>query len=101
MKNSFKNKTVWQKIFFVLLFPVYVVVLGLVMLYKVLISPFFAHACRYYPTCSNYFAQAVVEYGIIRGIFIGIGRIFRCNPWSKGGFDPVKPNIKGNIKWLL
>lgn len=101
MKNNFKNKTMWQKIVFVLLFPVYIVVLGLVKLYKYLISPLLPHACRFYPTCSEYFVKAVEEYGIFRGMMFGIRRIFRCNPWSKGGFDYVKPNIKGNIKWLL
>ncbi len=101
MKNSFKNKTALQKITFVLLYPLYIVVLGLVKVYKYIISPFLPHACRFYPTCSEYFVRAIQEYGIFRGIIMGIGRIFRCNPWSKGGFDPVKPNIKGNIKWLL
>lgn len=101
MKNSFKNKTTWQKIIFVLLFPICIIVLGLVKLYKCLISPLLPHACRFYPSCSEYFLRAVDEYGIFCGIALGIKRIFRCNPWSKGGFDPVKPNIKGNIKWLL
>ena len=46
--------------------------------------------CRYKPTCSNYTYQAVEKYGVIKGITIGIWRILRCNPLSKGGWDPVK-----------
>jgi putative membrane protein insertion efficiency factor len=46
--------------------------------------------CRFTPTCSEYTYQAVEKHGIIRGIFMGFGRIVRCNPFSKGGYDPIK-----------
>lgn len=46
--------------------------------------------CKFYPTCSEYTKQAVEKYGVIKGSIIGICRIFRCNPFSKGGFDPLK-----------
>ena len=46
--------------------------------------------CRYYPTCSQYSYQAIEKYGVLRGGLMGIWRILRCNPWSKGGSDPVK-----------
>lgn len=46
--------------------------------------------CRYYPTCSEYTAQAISKRGLVVGFFLGTWRILRCNPWSKGGFDPVK-----------
>ena len=46
--------------------------------------------CKFYPTCSEYMKQAILKYGIIKGSFLGIKRIFRCNPFSKGGYDPVK-----------
>ncbi len=46
--------------------------------------------CRYHPTCSEYTYQAIAKYGLIRGCAKGIWRIMRCNPWSKGGDDPVK-----------
>ena len=46
--------------------------------------------CKYYPTCSEYTKQAIQKYGSIKGSFIGAKRILRCNPFSKGGFDPLK-----------
>lgn len=46
--------------------------------------------CKFHPTCSEYTYQSINKYGIFKGSFLGIYRIMRCNPWSKGGFDPVK-----------
>ncbi len=46
--------------------------------------------CKYYPTCSEYTKQAIEKYGVIKGLFKGICRIIRCNPFSKGGYDPLK-----------
>ena len=62
--------------------------------YKFLISPLLGHSCRYLPTCSDYCIEALKEYGFIKGIFIGAKRILSCHPWGKGGFDPVKKEIK-------
>ena len=45
--------------------------------------------CRFQPTCSEYMYDAVEKYGVIRGVAMGMYRIVRCNPWSKGGYDPV------------
>lgn len=47
-------------------------------------------SCRFTPTCSEYTYQAVEKYGVIKGIFIGLKRIVRCHPWSKGGHDSVE-----------
>ncbi|TCL76331.1 hypothetical protein EDC14_100284 [Hydrogenispora ethanolica] len=65
------------------------VILFFIMLYQKLISPFFPRSCRYYPTCSNYMIQAIQKYGVIKGMFLGSKRILRCNPFAKGGYDPV------------
>jgi len=46
--------------------------------------------CKFYPTCSEYTKQAITKYGSIKGICLGIYRILRCNPFSKGGYDPLK-----------
>lgn len=46
--------------------------------------------CKYYPTCSEYAKQAIKKYGIIKGFFLGFKRIIKCNPFSKGGYDPLK-----------
>lgn len=46
--------------------------------------------CRFTPTCSDYAIQAVEKYGIIRGGSKALSRVLRCNPWSKGGYDPLK-----------
>jgi hypothetical protein len=53
-------------------------------------------ACRFQPTCSEYAAIAVSEYGVVRGSWMALGRILRCHPFCKGGFDPVRPNVRGN-----
>lgn len=65
-------------------------ILDLLKLYKTLISPFLPPSCRFEPTCSQYAAQAVEKYGAIRGTWMSLKRILRCQPFSKGGFDPVK-----------
>ncbi|MBP3800478.1 MAG: membrane protein insertion efficiency factor YidD [Clostridia bacterium] len=46
--------------------------------------------CKYYPTCSEYTKQAIEKYGAFKGCLKGIWRILRCNPFSKGGYDPLK-----------
>jgi len=48
-----------------------------------------ANTCRYYPTCSHYTYQAIYKYGAIKGGWMGFWRVLRCNPFSKGGYDPV------------
>lgn len=62
-------------------------------LYKEIFSPIF-HAwgseCKFYPTCSEYTKQAIEKYGLLKGTLLGIKRILKCNPFSKGGYDPLK-----------
>lgn len=68
-------------------------VIFLIHFYKKYISRifhFFGFDCKYYPTCSEYTLQAVEKYGVIKGMWLGIKRILKCNPFSKGGYDPLK-----------
>ncbi len=58
--------------------------------YKAVISPFLPSACRFTPSCSMYAMQAIEKYGVIHGIIMAIGRILRCQPFCKGGHDPVR-----------
>ena len=69
------------------------VMLKILKKYKKYISPIFFFIkirCKYYPTCSEYMIQAIEKYGVIKGIFLGLKRILKCNPFSKGGYDPLK-----------
>lgn len=50
----------------------------------------FHNNCKYYPTCSNYYIEVLTKYGFIKGNYLGIKRLLKCNPFSKGGYDPVK-----------
>jgi putative membrane protein insertion efficiency factor len=59
-------------------------------LYQLLVSPLVGERCRYYPSCSEYAAQAITRFGILRGLVLAGWRLLRCNPWSHGGFDPVE-----------
>jgi uncharacterized protein len=58
--------------------------------YQRLLSPLVGPRCRYYPSCSEYAAQAIRRFGILRGLVLAGWRLLRCNPWSHGGFDPVE-----------
>ncbi len=59
-----------------------------VKLYRRYMSPLLKPRCIYYPSCSEYFEQAVMKYGILRGSMKGFYRILRCNPFASGGYDP-------------
>lgn len=60
-------------------------------LYKKYISPLLGDHCRFYPTCSEYMMQAIQTHGVLKGLILGLYRLLRCNPWGKGGYDPVPP----------
>jgi putative membrane protein insertion efficiency factor len=60
-----------------------------IVLYRKAISPALPRRCRYEPTCSSYALQAIERYGVARGLVLAAWRLLRCNPFSRGGFDPV------------
>lgn len=64
--------------------------IGCIKSYKKHISPYFVRSCRYFPTCSEYAAEAIESYGVFRGTIMALWRILRCNPFSRGGVDPVR-----------
>ena len=82
-------------------YPIKLLCYGLIWVYKLCISPLIPNTCRFLPTCSTYALIAIKEYGVFKGCLLAAKRILRCNPKSKCGVDPVPPNIKGDIKWLI
>ncbi len=71
----------------ILRFPAWALI-GLARFYQMTLSPIMGRHCRFHPSCSAYFIEAVQKYGAIRGGWRGIRRICRCNPWNPGGYDP-------------
>ncbi|HEX7926538.1 MAG TPA: membrane protein insertion efficiency factor YidD [bacterium] len=67
--------------------------IGLVRLYQLAISPFIPPCCRFYPSCSHYAIEALERHGALRGLWLTVWRLLRCQPWSAGGYDPV-PDAK-------
>lgn len=65
------------------------VILLFIILYRRFLSPFLPRSCRFYPTCSAYAYQAVQRYGAFKGLALGIKRLLRCNPFNRGGYDPL------------
>jgi putative membrane protein insertion efficiency factor len=57
--------------------------------YQLLVSPLLPRTCRFYPSCSEYVIQAITEYGVVRGVRKGLWRLLRCQPFCRGGYDPV------------
>jgi len=63
--------------------------LGVIWLYRRLISPLFPARCRFHPSCSAYARRAVSKHGPLKGGWLALKRLARCGPWSRGGVDPV------------
>lgn len=66
------------------------IIILFIIFYQKNISPGLGTNCKYEPTCSEYTKQAIEKYGVIKGLIKGFKRILRCNPFSKGGYDPLK-----------
>ncbi len=67
-----------------------VLLILIVRLYQLGVSPYFPDACRFQPTCSQYMIDSIKEWGIFKGIWLGLKRMARCHPWGGHGYDPVK-----------
>jgi uncharacterized protein len=67
-----------------------ILALKLVRVYKLIVSPWLPAACRFTPTCSEYASAAIKEFGFVRGVVRSAGRLLRCHPLHRGGFDPVR-----------
>jgi uncharacterized protein len=63
-------------------------VIAVIRIYQLALRPFLGRNCRFHPSCSQYFIEAVRKYGIVSGSWRGIARILRCHPLHPGGYDP-------------
>ena len=69
---------------------------GLIRIYQLFISPMLGPSCRYLPSCSDYAAEAIERHGAIRGVRLALARLWRCRPFTQGGFDPVPDDLSHN-----
>ncbi|MDX9873998.1 MAG: membrane protein insertion efficiency factor YidD [Spongiibacteraceae bacterium] len=65
--------------------------------YRYLISPVLGPRCRFFPTCSQYAIEAVVQHGALQGSWLTLRRLLRCHPWHPGGVDPVPPSCADSV----
>lgn len=78
----------WKKIKYLYILPIKI--------YQWTISPLLGQNCRHQPTCSNYTIEAIQEWGIIKGTWLGIKRLVKCHPWGTFGYDPVPKKEEKN-----
>lgn len=69
--------------------------LFLLRMYQLGISPLLGPKCRFYPSCSQYASEAIVEHGAVKGGLMAARRVCKCHPWHEGGFDPVPRKADG------
>lgn len=72
--------------------------IGLLRLYRAVISPLYGNVCKYYPSCSAYALEAVTVHGAVKGTTLAARRLASCHPWSLGGYDPV-PGTPAAAQW--
>ncbi len=63
--------------------------INIIKIYQRFVSPYFPSSCKFSPTCSKYGIDAINKYGVLKGSVLTVKRILKCNPWSKGGYDPI------------
>ena len=63
--------------------------IGIIKLYQILISPLLGPNCRFHPTCSHYAIEAIARHGVLKGVYLSVRRLIKCQPLHEGGFDPV------------
>ncbi|NLC71638.1 MAG: membrane protein insertion efficiency factor YidD [Desulfuromonadaceae bacterium] len=64
-------------------------VVSLIRFYQIVISPIKGNTCRFYPSCSEYAREAIIRFGVLKGLWMAVKRILRCHPFHHGGYDPV------------
>ncbi|HOC02334.1 MAG: putative membrane protein insertion efficiency factor [candidate division TA06 bacterium ADurb.Bin131] len=69
-------------------------VIFIIHVYQVVLSPIFGRNCRFYPSCSNYFIDALEKQGLLNGTILFLKRIVRCHPFNPGGYDPLPQGDK-------
>lgn len=72
--------------------------IGLLKVYRAVISPLYGNVCKYYPSCSAYALEAVTVHGSVKGTWLAARRLASCHPWSLGGYDPV-PGTPAAAAW--
>jgi putative membrane protein insertion efficiency factor len=63
-------------------------------IYQWFISPLLGQNCRHEPSCSHYTIEAITEWGVLKGVFLGVKRLSKCHPWGTFGYDPVPKKLK-------
>lgn len=71
------------------------VAIGILDIYRAVISPLYGDVCRYYPSCSRYALESIQQHGVVKGVWLGSKRLARCHPWAAGGVDDVPPCSHG------
>ena len=71
---------------------------GLIRGYQLVVSPILGPRCRHLPSCSEYTSEAIAVHGPVRGGWLGLRRILRCNPWGTSGYDPVPGTEDGAMR---
>ena len=89
----------WFKIYYFLTYPLTLLCLLLIFIYRKVLTHGKAKCCHFLPTCSKYAFDSIKEFGAIYGSFLSFKRLIKCNEKSKGGADLPKLNLLGNYKW--